>query len=119
VVSEGSERSAEFFDGIFQVLQAAQEHAATVLKLVGALENCDGSSPDQPRGRQVWGHGEGLHRTLGTRSSASVRGTEWLVHDRCDGSTLTKVREGVVDVRDFAKHKTVEVKAGDSYVAGP
>jgi hypothetical protein len=46
-----------------------------------------------------------------------VRGTTWLVQDRCDGSTLTKVRQGKVAVRDFARRKTVIVKKGRSYVA--
>jgi ferric-dicitrate binding protein FerR (iron transport regulator) len=45
-----------------------------------------------------------------------VRGTKWLVTDRC-GSTVTRVTEGSVKVRDFAKHKTVVVRAGKKYVA--
>jgi ferric-dicitrate binding protein FerR (iron transport regulator) len=44
-------------------------------------------------------------------------GTKWLVEDRC-GSTLTRVARGRVKVRDFAKKKTVVVKAGKKYVAG-
>jgi len=46
-------------------------------------------------------------------------GTTWLVADRCDGSTLTRVRSGKVRVRDFVKHKTVTVRKGHSYVAKP
>jgi hypothetical protein len=45
-----------------------------------------------------------------------VRGTRWVVVDRCDG-TLTRVVRGVVTVRDFAKHKTVLVHAGEQYLA--
>ena len=41
----------------------------------------------------------------GLRSSATVRGTYWLVEDRCDG-TYTRVRQGTVDVRDFRLRKT-------------
>ena len=51
--------------------------------------------------RKLWGKGKGSFRTEGRRSSATVRGTWWLVEDRCDG-TFTRVRQGTVDVRDFA-----------------
>jgi len=39
------------------------------------------------------------------------------VEDRCDGSTLTRVAEGTVTVRDFARRKNVTVKKGRRYVA--
>jgi ferric-dicitrate binding protein FerR (iron transport regulator) len=65
---------------------------------------------------KLWGSGKGKFRTDGKYSSATVRGTIWLVADRCDG-TLTKVRRGVVSVRDIKRKKTVKVKAGHSYLA--
>ena len=65
---------------------------------------------------KLWGNGKGKFRTTGKYSSATVRGTIWLVEDRCDG-TLTKVRRGVVSVRDIKRKKTVKVKAGHSYLA--
>jgi hypothetical protein len=49
-------------------------------------------------------------------SGATVRGTQWQVTERCDG-TLTRVLAGVVAVRDFTLHKTVLVHAGHSYLA--
>ena len=61
--------------------------------------------------RRLWGKGKGSFRTTGRRSSATVRGTWWLVEDRCDG-TLTRVREGRVDVRDFRLKKTIKLRAG-------
>jgi hypothetical protein len=45
-----------------------------------------------------------------------VRGTEWVTEVRCDG-TLVQVSEGVVVVRDFARRRTVPVRAGQSYFA--
>ena len=45
-----------------------------------------------------------------------MRGTIWLVEHRCEG-TNTRVRRGVVAVRDFKRKKTVSVKAGHSYLA--
>ena len=65
---------------------------------------------------KLWGSGKGKFRTNGKYSSATVRGTIWLVQDRCDG-TLTKVKRGTVQVRDFKRKKTVTVKAGHSYLA--
>ena len=65
---------------------------------------------------QLWGSGKGKFRTSGKYSSATVRGTIWLVQDRCEG-TLTKVTRGTVQVADFRRHKTVTVKAGHSYLA--
>ena len=65
---------------------------------------------------QLWGSGKGKFRTSGKYSSATVRGTIWLTQDECDG-TLTRVKRGVVQVRDFKRNKTVTVKAGHSYLA--
>jgi uncharacterized repeat protein (TIGR01451 family) len=68
--------------------------------------------------RQLWGSAKGNFRTTARYSSATVRGTIWLVQDRCDGS-LTQVVEGVVDVLDTTRNTTVSVAAGSSYVAAP
>ena len=65
---------------------------------------------------KLWGSGKGKFRTNGKYSSATVRGTIWLVQDRCDG-TLTTVKRGTVSVRDIKRKKTVSVKAGHSYLA--
>ena len=45
-----------------------------------------------------------------------MRGTRWLVEDRCDG-TLTRVTKGSVVVRDFARDKRKILRAGESYLA--
>src|SRR4051794_12046035 len=66
--------------------------------------------------RSLWGDGKGRFRTKGRFASATVRGTNWLTSDRCDG-TLTTVKGGVVEVRDIKKKKTVRVPAGKSYLA--
>jgi hypothetical protein len=66
--------------------------------------------------RRLRGRGRGRYRTRGRYSAATVRGTDYTVEDRCDG-TLTKVRRGVVSVRDFRRRRTVIVRAGRSYLA--
>ncbi|MGH3131683.1 MAG: hypothetical protein ACRDNX_12775, partial [Gaiellaceae bacterium] len=66
--------------------------------------------------RRLWGSGTGSFRTRGRHSAATVRGTTWLVEDRCDG-TLTRVTSGSVLVNDFVKKRQVVVSAGKSYLA--
>ena len=70
----------------------------------------------RPRNR-LWGrdHG-GRFRTHGRNSHATVRGTRWLVEDRCDG-TLTRVTRGKVVVRDTIRKKRIVLSAGDHYLA--
>jgi hypothetical protein len=68
--------------------------------------------------RSLWANGKGVYRTKGQYSSATVRGTEWLTEDTCDG-TRTYVKRGVVLVRDFVHKKTIAVRAGHSYLAKP
>ena len=54
----------------------------------------------------------------GTGKAVAARGTTWLVQDTCT-STLTRVTEGVVTVRDNVKKKNVVVRAGKRYTAKP
>ena len=68
--------------------------------------------------RQLWGNGKGDFQTRGRFAAATVRGTDWLTADRCDG-TLARVVRGVVQVSDLVKHTTVSVPAGHSYLAKP
>ena len=60
--------------------------------------------------RQLWGRGTGSFRTGAKRSAATVRGTTWLVQDRCD-ATITRVKVGRVDVRDVRLKKTIRLRA--------
>jgi hypothetical protein len=66
--------------------------------------------------RQLWGNGKGRFRTRGNYSSATVRGTFWLTADRCDG-TFTRVRQGVIEVRDLRLRRTIRLRAGQTYLA--
>jgi hypothetical protein len=121
----GKTNSANFNDGLFKIQQSRVRNATMVLVLQGGnFGICRGRSlsmfsVDAKRKRQVrrlWGNGKGRFATKGRYSSATVRGTHWLVQDRCDG-TLTRVVRGVVKVQDFRKHKTISVRAGHSYLA--
>jgi hypothetical protein len=58
----------------------------------------------------------GRFRTTGRYSAATVRGTIWSVADRCDGTLTHDVTDSVV-VNDFVHHKTIILRAGQSYLA--
>ena len=49
-------------------------------------------------------------------SAATVRGTRWLVQDTCT-TTLTRVTQGSVSVRDDVRKRTVVVRKGKRYIA--
>jgi hypothetical protein len=111
--------NALFYAGIFKIGQGKGTKPLTTLKLVEKLSCPSGeasAAAKKKRKRRLWGDGKGRFRTRGKHSAATVVGTKWLVEDRCN-STLTRVARGRVSVRDFAKKKTVIVKAGKKYVA--
>jgi virginiamycin B lyase len=127
--ANGGTREGDFYGGAFVIHQAQANNAVSELQLArGSFGQCKASaSKRRSRGvfaarkrkrkvRHLWGDAHGRFRTRGSHSAATVRGTKWLVEDRCDG-TLTKVARGVVAVRDFTRRKTVTVRAGHSYVA--
>jgi hypothetical protein len=129
-------QTAEFYDGVFQVKQSVpkkkpKKAAPLITDLVmkdqiarsqcARLKGARSAVADKKKGPKsvlgkLWGSGKGKFRTNGKYASATVRGTIWLVQDECDG-TLTRVKRGVVAVRDFKRKKTVSVKAGHSYLA--
>ncbi len=116
----GGTATADFYEGIFKVGQTKDAKPITTLTLVEKL-SCPkrgkaSAAAKKKKKRHLWGDGKGKFRTSGSYSSATVRGTRWMVEDSCT-STLTKVARGSVTVRDFAKKKNVIVKAGKKYVA--
>ena len=106
-------QSADFYDGIFQLKQTVpkkkpKKPAALITDLVmkgqiarsqcAPLKGSRAAVGDKKKTKgpkavlgQLWGNGKGKFRTNGKYSAATVRGTIWLVQDRCEG-TLTKVR---------------------------
>jgi hypothetical protein len=126
----GRTQSGQFTAGLFQVLQSRKKQAKglTELRLKGsaaAFKSCRGGNRSADAGasrlsrraiRRLRGQARGRYRTRGRHSAATVRGTDWTVTDRCDG-TLTTVKRGTVAVRDFRLKKTILVKGGSSYLA--
>ena len=128
-------QTAEFYAGVFQVKRqqailklrhkkrVRTASLSTDLIVKGASPKTCGQrsaraqrKPNHKVLGRVWGRGKGNYRTVGRSSAATVRGTTWLVEDRCDG-TLTRVAAGTVTVQDFTAHRTVKVRAGHSYFA--
>jgi hypothetical protein len=120
----GRTNSSQFYDGVFTILQKRARNAFMTLRLDGgnfracrrSLSTLSAEANRKKPVRRLWGNGKGRFQTRGRYSSATVRGTKWLVMDRCDG-TLTRVLRGVVRVRDFRARKNVNVRAGRSYLA--
>jgi hypothetical protein len=119
---QGVAGSAQFYGGIFTLVQESVVGSVTVLQLSGgdynvcppglrrrAIRRPAGveSHPGHPV-RRLWGSGRGRFRTRGRYSSATVRGTIWLTEDRCNG-TFTRVTEGSVVVFDLVRRANVVV----------
>jgi hypothetical protein len=78
-------------------------------------------SDEPPAGRRIKVRAKGRIKTQGRHGSAIVRGTRWIMVDRCASDpspgTLVSVQEGVVAVRDFTLRRTVSVRRGERYLA--
>ena len=108
--ADGPRSSAVFFSGKFVLEDQAGSPLVTTLRLIGGsfVDSCApraGASrvpakDPQRKVRRLWGDGKGRFRTRGRYSAATVRGTKWLVEDRCAG-TVTRVARGEVEVEDF------------------
>jgi hypothetical protein len=121
--SSGGTQHAWFYRGIFKVGQTRGAKPVTDLALAGPKPSCrkarrsaHAAAKKKPKTRRLWGDGSGAFRTTGQFSSATVRGTRWVVIDTCRG-TLTQVKVGVVTVRDFKRRKNIVVRAGKQYLA--
>lgn len=127
--SSGKAQTGEFWGGAFVARQARTTAPYTDLILTGgSFAGCPAGSPERLAARaagsrrsrdvvrKLWGKDRGgRFRTRGKRAAAVVRGTVWLVADRCDG-TMTRVRKGAVVVRDLRTGKKKLVKAGGKHL---
>jgi len=124
--ASGELQNADFWGGVFVATQPHGDDQEVGLKLAGK-RMCEKRGSDKKpvarasrsgrSGRKLWGSGKGNYTTSGSYGSATVRGTTWLVVDRCDASTLIKVAEGTVAVRDFVKEKSLTLTTGEQYIA--
>ena len=123
----GAVQEGSFGGSRFVVRQPRRGRGYTNLYLRGGgLAGCgdrggravaSAATKQRKRVRRLWGKDRGgRFRTHGRDSVATVRGTRWTMTDRCDG-TLTKVREGAVDVKVRRTGRIVRVRAGERHLA--
>ena len=119
----GYTQTGQFFGGVFRIEQNQAGAGLVDLVLrdnfsqaVCRDKTARAASLSQRVLGLLRGVAKGRFRTTGRFSAATVRGTDWGVRDRCDG-TLTVVREGTVRVTDFRRHKAVVLGAGQTYLA--
>lgn len=130
--ADGTDAGTIVYAGLFRLKQARQQNAILVAELQGQLPTgCPATRRARiratPRGtkrksglprRRLWSDGSGRFRATGRYGSATVRGTKWLIEERCSG-TFVDVRRGSVEVDDRTRHRTVIVSAPRSYLIRP
>jgi hypothetical protein len=127
-----SDGTATFSGGIFRLVQPADPAQPTDLVLTGGVPTtvCGTAAKKAAAGRKpaaslrpkvlnlLRGNGKGKFRTRARYSSATVRGTVWLVAERCDGS-FSSVSDGSIAVFDQVRRRTIILTAHHSYLAKP
>jgi hypothetical protein len=121
--THGSYQTGTYYGGKFKTRQRGTKRPVTEAYLIGSVGPCNSNAKGatasaKKKRRHLWGDSHGNFRTVGKSSSASTRGTLYLVEDRCDG-TLTKVLRGSVLIRDFKTNTKHTLTAGHSYLAPP
>ena len=121
----GRTQTGRFGGGRFQLREGRQGYVDLYLRGRGCPRSrrhahagsASAASARRRHRNHLWGHDRGgRFRTHGRHSQATVRGTRWLVADRCDG-TLTLVTKGSVVVRDTVHHRRLVLHAGERYLA--
>jgi hypothetical protein len=117
----GSYQTGLYYGGKFKSRQRGTKRPVTEAFLVGPVGPCGNAkgataSAKKKKSRHLWGDSQGNFRTVGKSSSATTRGTKYLVTDTCGGTTTTVVR-GKVLIRQFSDNTEHTVTAGHSYFA--
>jgi Ca2+-binding RTX toxin-like protein len=120
---DGKRGIATVHGGVFTVHQHHAIDDPTTLQLSKRARCARGKGATASRRRGInrlyahWRHRRHRRFTIrGHYASGSARGTRFWVEDRCAG-TLVAVQEGSVLVEDFARHRTLVVRAGHHYLA--
>ena len=124
----GGTQTGEFFEGEFVLTQ--ERSGLVVATLTGG--NFSGCPTTRERShvarasskhasrkhvvRKLWTDAHGSFSTKGNYAAATVRGTEWLTEDLCEG-TLIRVTRDSVAVTNLVNHGRVTVRAGHRYLA--
>ena len=108
---------AKFYDGIFKLSQSGGITTLTLSETLDLLA-ARRAAPRQkkPKTRSCGATARASSARRGSYSAATVRGTKWLVTDTCT-STITRVTQGAVTVRDTVRKRNVVVRKGGRYIA--
>jgi Ca2+-binding RTX toxin-like protein len=121
----GGKITGRFSEGAFKATQKKAARPVTDLQLIGgdfkqcpsAARSATASAGAKKKSiRHLWGNAKGNFRAKGRYASAGVRGTEFEVDDRCDG-TLVTVKSGSVVVINLVTDQRIVLNAGESYLA--
>ncbi|MEA2411470.1 MAG: hypothetical protein QOC77_2031 [Thermoleophilaceae bacterium] len=89
----GGTQSGEFSQGAFVVTQGKSDDLTDLTLAGGNFAVCQAAhaagvplTAAANRRRRLFGNAHGHFRTRGRSSSATVRGTQWLTEDRCNGT---------------------------------
>ena len=124
----GGTQTGEFFEGEFILTQGSNGLAVATLT-GGNFAVCPTArershvaraSSSHTSGkhavRKLWTDAHGSFSTKGNYAAATVRGTEWLTEDLCEGTLILVTRDRVL-VTNLVSHSHVTVKAGHRYLA--
>jgi hypothetical protein len=117
----------KFKQGVFKTQQSKGSALTTAVMLGGGnfrrdcrkfgfLAKVNAARKRKRPKRRLFSSVKGRFRARGRRTSATSRGTEFIVKDECKGTT-TRVIKGSVTVRDLVTRRTRIVRAGHSYLA--
>lgn len=111
--------SGEFYDGEFKLGQSRSGLSKLTLTGGAACATSARASAHKPRRavQSLWGDAHGSFETVTADASAVDLGTRWEMVETCTGTTI-HAAEGVVEVTDFARHRTRLLHAPHSYHAG-
>ena len=111
--------------GVFKVGQTKGAKPLTELTLAGPEPSCQktrararhAAAKKKPKTRQLWGDGKGAFRTTGQYSSATVRGTRWVVIDTLPRHTHAGQGAESSRCATSGGTRTIVVRAGKQYLA--
>ncbi len=119
--------TGDYTAGIFELLQNRSQKGLSEATLMDTLNRravCASAGKKASAAKRVSNRVLGLLKstdhgrfsTRGQYSSATVRGTAYSVEDTCAG-TLTTVTRGSVVVDYFRRHRSITLRAGQSFLA--
>jgi hypothetical protein len=111
--------AGQFYDGEFKLGQSHSGLSKLTLTGGAACAASARASAHKPRRavQSLWGDAHGSFETVTADASAVDLGTRWEMVETCTGTTI-HAAEGVVEVTDFARHRTLLLHAPHSYHAG-